>query len=69
LNYSPGPVQTEMLDTMIEKINDIELKNKFQNKKKCKEILTTDQTVNRFIQVLSKKNYKSGDHVDYYDKL
>ncbi|XP_011495733.1 PREDICTED: sepiapterin reductase [Ceratosolen solmsi marchali] len=69
LNYSPGPVETKMFQTIIEDVGDVELKTQFQNKRKNNQVLTTDQTTKRLVEVLSKKNYKSGDHVDYRDEL
>ncbi|OXU19990.1 hypothetical protein TSAR_001740 [Trichomalopsis sarcophagae] len=69
LNYSPGPVETEMLQTISNNVGDKEVKASFQDMRQNKKALTTDQTVTRLSEVLSKRKYKSGDHVDYYDNL
>ncbi|KAF7404738.1 hypothetical protein HZH66_003644 [Vespula vulgaris] len=62
LNYSPGPVDTDMLQTFLKEMSNNEfIKNT--------TILTTEQTITRLIEVLKNHKYKSGDHVDYFDKL
>lgn len=69
LNYSPGPVETDMLQTMANNVGDKDVKSSFQNMRKNNKALTTDQTVKRLTEILSAKKYKSGDHVDYFDEL
>lgn len=69
MNYSPGPVETEMLQTISNNVGDKEVKASFQDMRQNRKALTTDQTVTRLSEVLSKRKYKSGDHVDYYDNL
>ncbi|XP_014218771.1 sepiapterin reductase-like [Copidosoma floridanum] len=69
LNYSPGPVDTEMLDTVTDNIVDPTTKEIFKDLKENERVLTTDQTVKKFLDILSSKKYESGDHVDYYDEL
>lgn len=62
LNYSPGPVDTDMLQTFRKEMSNKEFI-------KSLTVLTTEQTINRLIEVLKNHKYKSGDHVDYFDKL
>lgn len=69
LNYSPGPVETEMLQTIANNAGDKDVKISFQSMRKNNTVLTTDQTVKRLTAVLTAKKYKSGDHVDYFDEL
>lgn len=69
LNYSPGPVETDMLQTIAENVGDREVQTSFQDMRKNNTALTTDQTVKRLTEVLLKRKYKSGDHVDYFDEL
>ncbi|XP_012265173.2 sepiapterin reductase-like [Athalia rosae] len=64
MNYSPGPVDTELLQRAFASFP--ELKAEIE---KTYPILTTEQTVNRLIERLNAQNYKSGDHVDYFDKV
>lgn len=68
LNYSPGPVQTGMIDNITENLGDGEMKKYFQDMKQSGSYLTTKQTTDRLIQVLTEQKYKSGDHIDYFDK-
>lgn len=58
-----------MLQTIANNAGDKDVKTSFQNMRKNKKALTTDETVKRLTEVLSAKKYKSGDHVDYFDKL
>ncbi|EFA08713.1 sepiapterin reductase [Tribolium castaneum] len=68
LNYSPGPVDTSMFDSIITNAQSEEVQESF---KKVKEstILTCEQTVGRLIALLEKGDFKSGDTIDYYDRL
>jgi len=69
LNYSPGPVETDMtVDAQQNSIAD-ETSGMFKELRSTGTILTTEQTTKRFLEVVAKGNYKSGDHVDYYDEL
>ncbi|KYN27820.1 PREDICTED: sepiapterin reductase [Trachymyrmex cornetzi] len=69
LNYAPGPVDTDMFTMVCEKIIDTKVKKAFNEMREKKTVLTTEQTVNRLVQVLKEHKYNSADHVDYYDKL
>lgn len=68
LNYSPGPVETDMTvivqrDAVAEGTSGM-----FKNLRETGTILTTEQTTKRFLEVVAKGNYQSGDHVDFYDE-
>ncbi|XP_050453855.1 sepiapterin reductase-like [Cataglyphis hispanica] len=67
LSYSPGPVNTDMLKTICETIVDPEKKKTLQHLRDTNAILTTEQTINRLVEILKEHKYKAGDHVDYYD--
>ncbi|XP_076643468.1 sepiapterin reductase [Halictus rubicundus] len=69
LNYSPGPVETDMLHEVCNEHGDPETKTSFNDMLKKRTVLTCEQTVNRLLNVLKDHKYKSGDHVDYYDEL
>lgn len=69
LNYSPGPVKTNMLDTVCEEVGDDEVKSSFVKLKENDMVLTTSQTVGRLLEVLEAQKYTSGDRIDYYDEL
>ena len=69
LNYSPGPVDTEMFDNIVTNAKDDEIRTNFGEMRDKKKILTTEATVRRLVEVLVNQKYKSGDHVDFYDEL
>ncbi|VEN63818.1 unnamed protein product [Callosobruchus maculatus] len=67
-NYSPGPVDTDMFTTIIEEAQSEEVRNNFKKTKET-SILTTSQTVNKMLEILEKGDFKSGDTIDYYDRI
>ncbi|XP_046383642.1 sepiapterin reductase-like [Ischnura elegans] len=67
LNYSPGPVETDMFHEIIENVSDNDQRKVFSEMKERKTVLTCEQTVSKLCNLLEKGNYKSGDHVDYFD--
>lgn len=69
LNYSPGPVETDMTKDAQQNSGAEETCEMFKELRKTGTILTTEQTAKRFLEVVAKGNYKSGDHVDYYDEI
>lgn len=69
LNYSPGPVDTEMFDTLIKKSSAPDLRAQFGELREQRNILTAEQSVDRLVMVLKDQKYKPGEHVDYYDQL
>nr|XP_003704968.1 PREDICTED: sepiapterin reductase [Megachile rotundata]XP_012144375.1 PREDICTED: sepiapterin reductase [Megachile rotundata] len=69
LNYSPGPVETDMYHQVCNEVSDKEVKSHFNDLLTKRTVLTCEQTVNRLLKVLESHKYESGDHVDYYDDL
>lgn len=69
LNYAPGPVDTDMFRMYCETIVDPQAKKTYNEMREKKTVLTTEQTINRLVQILKERKYNSADHVDYYDKL
>jgi sepiapterin reductase len=69
LNYSPGPVESDM--TIYAQSNSVsdETSGMFKNLRETRTILTAEQTTKRFLEVVVKGNYKSGDHIDFYDEI
>ncbi|KAK9887919.1 hypothetical protein WA026_000222 [Henosepilachna vigintioctopunctata] len=65
LNYSPGAVDTDMLATTLNSVQDEGLK------KMLKEItvLKPEQTVQILLGILKKGDFKSGDTIDYFDRV
>lgn len=68
LNYSPGPVDTEMFHSIIKDSKDADIKNQFIEIVEKKQLLTAEQTMKKMIGLLQTGNFKSGDTVDYYDR-
>lgn len=67
LNYSPGPVETDMtVDAQAHAVDD-GTSSMFKEMRANGTILTTEQTTKRFLQVVANGNFQSGDHVDFYD--
>ncbi|XP_076233626.1 sepiapterin reductase [Calliopsis andreniformis] len=69
LNYSPGPVETDMFYQACNTFGDKEVKKYFTDMLEKKTYLTCEQTVNRLLNILKEHKYKPGDHVDYFDEL
>lgn len=59
LNYAPGPVETTMRTQLLDQTWIDEIKSG--------DVLTTDMTVDRLLELLARDSYASGAHVDYYD--
>ncbi|KAJ8946791.1 hypothetical protein NQ314_008774 [Rhamnusium bicolor] len=68
LNYSPGPVDTDMFDSIINEAQSEVLKKSFKEVKET-TVLTTEQTVNKMLEILENGDFKTGDTVDYYDRI
>lgn len=69
LNYSPGPVESDMTVYAQESSVSAEVSGMFKNLRDHGTILTTEMTTKKFLEVIKAGKYKSGDHVDYYDEL
>lgn len=67
LNYSPGPVETDMTVDAQQNAVATETSEMFSNLRATGTILTTEETTRKFLEVVAAGNYKSGDHVDYFD--
>ncbi|XP_016836639.1 sepiapterin reductase [Nasonia vitripennis] len=68
LNYLPGFVGTDMFHDVLKVSKNEELKKKISQMVADKSFVTPEQTVQYLVEVLKKQEYKSGDHVDYYNK-
>lgn len=66
LQYYPGPVDTEMVANMESSSCSPMLRNFFKNSKAKKQIMTPEQTVKQFLEIVEKGAYKSGDFMDYH---
>lgn len=59
LNYSPGPVDTDMVSEVISNIKDTSVKSEFVNLKETQTILKPVQTIGRLLGILTDGAYKS----------
>ena len=62
LSYSPGPVETDMLDQVRQE--------SLSETKKMMEgstVLKVEQTVSKLVEVLDKLLFENGGRVDYFD--
>lgn len=69
LNYSPGPVDTSMVDEICTTAQSQALKDMFCELKEKNTILTAVQTTEKLLNILKAGDYKSGDVIDYFDRL
>lgn len=59
LNYSPGPLETDMVSILR---SDGYLREEFQRI----EALKPETTVAKLIEILEGNKFRSGDHIDFY---
>lgn len=67
LNYSPGPVQTEMSHEIETKTVASDIRAMFKGIREEKTILQPIDTTIKFLKVIETGDYESGAHVDYFD--
>ncbi|XP_059484537.1 sepiapterin reductase-like [Neocloeon triangulifer] len=67
LNYSPGPVLTDMADEILAGLKCHELRKPFEDLRTNGSYLTPEDTIGKLIQLLESGNFESGDHVDVFD--
>lgn len=65
--YYPGPVDTDLVRQVEETSCSNMLKTFFKASKQKNQILTPEQTVNKFLEIVEKGAFKSGDFIDYHD--
>uniref|UniRef100_A0A336L776 Sepiapterin reductase n=1 Tax=Culicoides sonorensis TaxID=179676 RepID=A0A336L776_CULSO len=68
LNYAPGPVNTDMLNSVAEHTISEGMRQFVKDGKESGAVLTTGQTTKRLIGILETGNYESGAHIDYFDE-
>jgi sepiapterin reductase len=68
LNYAPGPLDTPMIDLLLaDPKTDQVVRTMFEDMKQNGRLLRPADSAATMVAVLRKQNFKSGDHVDYYD--
>lgn len=69
LNYAPGPMNTKMVQDLIESRNThSNIKNAFEDMNTKNQLLDPMESARRLVEILNKP-FKSGDHIDYFDQL
>jgi len=70
LNYAPGPLDTPMIDQLLaDQRTDQVVRTMFEGLKRNGDLLRPVDSAVILIALLKKRNFKSGDHVDYYDEV
>lgn len=69
LNYSPGPVESDMTVYAQNSSASTEVSGMFKSLRDQGTILTTEMTTRKFLDVVRAGKYSNGGHVDYYDDL
>ncbi|CAG9564473.1 unnamed protein product [Danaus chrysippus] len=67
LNYSPGPVETAMIDYVLQEAVNENLRDVFTSFKNQGTLLTPEITAKKCIKVLLAGKFSPGEHVDYFD--
>ncbi|XP_072016373.1 sepiapterin reductase-like [Amphiura filiformis] len=67
LNWAPGPVRTIMITKCTEDSADADTRQMMRDARDSNMVLTCDQTCEMLMHVIEKDEFKSGDHVDYFD--
>lgn len=67
LNYSPGPVQTEMTAEVEASSVSDSTRSVFIGLRNQNTYLQPIETTLKFVNVIETGSYESGAHIDYYD--
>jgi len=69
LNYAPGPLDTPMIaELLADHRTDQVVRAMFEDLKRTGALLRPTDSASKLVALLRKRNFKSGDHVDFYDK-
>lgn len=67
LNYSPGPMETGMTEGIEDRSCNAEVAEIFATMKAERTWVDCDLSAEKMFKVLTEKDYKSGDQIDFYD--
>lgn len=70
LNYSPGPVKTDMHREIVKSSYDKEVRDAYADDaglEVCRRTLTPAETVQKMLAVLNANEFESGDRIDFFD--
>ncbi|XP_021186052.2 sepiapterin reductase [Helicoverpa armigera] len=67
LNYSPGPVETSMIDYVLAETVNANLRDVFMSFRSQGALLKPEVTAKKCLKVLLQGKFSPGAHVDYFD--
>ncbi|XP_022822858.1 sepiapterin reductase [Spodoptera litura] len=67
LNYSPGPVETSMIDYVLAETVNANLREVFTSFRSQGALLKPEITAKKCLKVLLQGKFSPGEHVDYFD--
>ncbi|KAI8368988.1 hypothetical protein BD560DRAFT_130239 [Blakeslea trispora] len=67
LNYAPGPLDNDMQKAVRETVGDTEQRELYTRLKNEGKLVKMEDSANKLWQLLSKDQYTSGSHIDYFD--
>ncbi|XP_053445811.1 sepiapterin reductase [Nycticebus coucang] len=68
LSYAPGPLDTDMQQLARETSVDPDLRKRLRELKTSGELVDCRASAQKLLSVLQKGKFKSGAHIDFYDK-
>lgn len=67
MNYSPGPVDTEMTIDIQANSAAPKIRATFKSFRDTNTMLQPIQTAQKFVEIVEQGAYQSGDHTDFYE--
>ncbi|XP_020610282.1 sepiapterin reductase-like [Orbicella faveolata] len=67
LNYAPGPLLTNMYETIRTTCGNHEVVEMFNTSKEENKVLSPDESARKLLIILKENTFTSGSHVDYFD--
>ncbi|KAJ8395594.1 hypothetical protein AAFF_G00030750 [Aldrovandia affinis] len=67
LNYSPGPLDTEMFEEAQTKTGDLAMRTSFSAMHSQGKVLTCEESGTKLMKLLLEDVFASGAHIDFYD--
>jgi len=69
LNYAPGPLDTPMIGELLaDPSTDQVVRTMFEDLKRTGALLKPADSASKLVALLRRRNFKSGDHIDFYDE-
>lgn len=68
LSYSPGPIHTDMVETILTNTRSSELKKGFSAMRDGNSFVTLEATTSKVMAALQDRQYVSGGRIDFYDR-